>query len=144
MSNKAAFHLSELTDQPIPIVMRISLLIKTNHPHQSNPKYYAQQRWFFSKTSWKKAYFTAKMSGPAIVRPASSDRENYICPKVSKMGSKIGHRIDYNGVGALRRQRQLTQVLPTPPSPPGGGLYHTFRIFTFSEKHEHLPSTLPS
>ena len=51
VSNKAAFHLSELTDQPIPIVMRISLLIKTNHPHQSNPKYYAQQRWFFSKTS---------------------------------------------------------------------------------------------
>ena len=24
-----------------------------------------------------------------------------ICPKVAKMGSIIGHRIDYNGVGAL-------------------------------------------
>ena len=51
---KPAFHLSELTDQPIAIVMRISLLIKTNHPHQSSLKYYAQGRWFFSKTSWKK------------------------------------------------------------------------------------------
>ena len=28
----------------IPIVMRIPLLIKTNHPDQSNPKYYAQRR----------------------------------------------------------------------------------------------------
>ena len=36
-----AFHLSELTGQPIPIVIRISLLIKTNYPDQSNPKRYA-------------------------------------------------------------------------------------------------------
>ena len=49
------------------------------------------------------------------------DRENYICPKVTKMGSKSSHRIDNNGVGALRRQRQLTQVLPTSPPPGGGG-----------------------
>ena len=27
-----------------------------------------------------------------------------ICPKVTKMGSIIGHRIDYNGVGVLRGQ----------------------------------------
>ena len=33
--------------------MRISLLINTNHPDQSNSKHYAQRRWFFSKTSWK-------------------------------------------------------------------------------------------
>ena len=46
---KGAFHLSELTGQPIPIVMRIPLLIKTNHPGQSNPKYYAQRRWFSAK-----------------------------------------------------------------------------------------------
>ena len=31
-------------------------------------------------------------------------RKLYICPKVTKMGSIIGHRIDYNGVGALRGQ----------------------------------------
>ena len=31
-------------------------------------------------------------------------RKLYICPKVTKMGSIIGQRIDYNGVGALRGQ----------------------------------------
>ena len=69
----------------------------------------------FQQNFLEKAYFTAKMSGPAIVLPASSDlesalswdRENYICPKVTKMGFEIGHRIDYNGVGALRGQRYL-------------------------------------
>ena len=33
-----AFHLSELTSQTIPVVMRISLLIKTLQPDQVNPK----------------------------------------------------------------------------------------------------------
>ena len=51
----------------------ISLLIKTNHPHQSNPKYYEQRRWFFSKTSWKKPNSFGKMSGLAMVQPTSSD-----------------------------------------------------------------------
>ena len=37
----------------------------------------------------------------------SWDRENYISPKVTKMGSIIGHRIDYNGVGVLRGQRHI-------------------------------------
>ncbi|MCG8406879.1 MAG: hypothetical protein MI923_16905, partial [Phycisphaerales bacterium] len=57
----------ELTGQPIPIVMRISLLIKANHPDQSNPKYYAERRWFFSKTSWKKHISLPK----CLVRPWS-------------------------------------------------------------------------
>ena len=39
---KGAFHLSELTGQPIPIVMRIS-----HHPDQSNPKYYAPKEMVF-------------------------------------------------------------------------------------------------
>ena len=73
LGRSGAFHLSELTDQSILIVMRISLLTKTNHPHQSNPKYYAQSRWFSSKTSWKTPVSFAKMRGPAMVRPASSD-----------------------------------------------------------------------
>ena len=42
--SKGAFHLSELTGQTIPVVMRISLLIKTIHPDQSNPKQYAGRR----------------------------------------------------------------------------------------------------
>ena len=35
---KGAFHLSELTGQTIPVVMRISLLIKTIQPDMLNPK----------------------------------------------------------------------------------------------------------
>ena len=35
---KGAFHLSELAGQTIPVVIRISLLIKTIQPDQSNPK----------------------------------------------------------------------------------------------------------
>ena len=66
---KGSFHLSELTGQPIPIVIRISLLIKTYHPDQSNPKYYVQRGWFFSKTSWKKPISSPK----CLVQPASSD-----------------------------------------------------------------------
>ena len=42
---------------------------KTNHPNQSNPKYYAQRIWFCSKTSWKKPISLPK----CLVRPASSD-----------------------------------------------------------------------
>ena len=36
--SQGAFHLSELTGQNIPAVIRISLLIKTIQLHQSNPK----------------------------------------------------------------------------------------------------------
>ena len=31
--------------------------------------------------------------------------KSHICPNVTKMGSIIGHRIDYKGIGALRGQR---------------------------------------
>ena len=49
-----------------------------------------------------------------------------ICPKVAKMGSIIGHRIDYNGVGALRVQRHIPNKnlakYPPPPSVLSGHL----------------------
>ena len=35
----------------------------------------------------------------------------YVCPIVTKMGSKTGHRIDYNGVGALRGQQHIPSNL---------------------------------
>ena len=35
------------------------------------------------------------------------DPENYIFPKVTKMGSITGHKIVYNGARALRGQRHL-------------------------------------
>ena len=50
----------------------------------------------------------------------------YICPKVTKMGSIIGHRIDYNEVRgkvserpAAHTQQKLTQVPPTPETTQG-------------------------
>ena len=43
----------------------------------------------------------------------------HICPKVTKMGSIIGHKIDYNGVGALRGQGHIpSKNLPKYPPPP--------------------------
>ena len=36
----------------------------------------------------------------------------HVCQKVTKMGSKTGRRIDYNGVGALRgKQQTATWIL---------------------------------
>ena len=44
---------------------------------------------------------------------------NYISQEVTKMGSKIGQKIGYDGVGALRGQRHLpSKHLPKYP-PPG-------------------------
>ena len=39
------------------------------------------------------------------------DSKNYIFPKVTKMGSIFGHRIDFKGVGVLRGQRQSDLVI---------------------------------
>ena len=44
-----------------------------------------------------------------------------VCPKVTKMGSLIGYRIDHNGVGALRGQRHIpSKSQPKTPPPPLG------------------------
>ena len=62
--------MSELTGQPIPIVMRISVLIKTNRPDQSNPKYYAQRR-SFSVKPLRKSLFHFHNVCPTMVWPAA-------------------------------------------------------------------------
>lgn len=61
---------------------------------------------------------------PSYTGIYSWDRENYIFPKVTKVGSIFGHRIDYqyNGVGVLRGQQQQ-KIYPPPPPP----------------SHHHLP-----
>jgi len=41
----------------------------------------------FNKNSWKKAYFIAKMTGPAMVRPASSDFRK--APLACEAGFKV-------------------------------------------------------
>ena len=49
-------------------------------------------------------------------------RKLHICLKVTKMGSIIGHRIDYNGVGAMRGLRGQRHI----PNPPGLQIKHVF------------------
>ena len=48
--------------------------------------------------------------------------QNFIFPKVTKLGSIIFHMMNYSGVAVLRlaahTQQKLTQVHPPPPSPP--------------------------
>ena len=61
-------NLSEMTGQPIPIIKRILVLIKTNNPDQSNAKHCTQRKWFFSKTSWKMPIIFKK----CLVQPWSS------------------------------------------------------------------------
>ena len=51
-------------------------------------------------------------------------RKLHICPKVTKMGSIIGHGIDYNGVGALRGQGHIPCKI-NPSNPPGYTLMKT-------------------
>ena len=64
--------MSELTGQPIPIVMRISLLIKSNHPDQSNPKYYIMHKGDgFSTKLHRKSVFHFKNVWPTMVWPAA-------------------------------------------------------------------------
>ena len=54
--------------------MRISLLIKTIKPDQSNPKQLVcTNEMVFQQKLLKKAYFIVKMTGPAIIQPTSSD-----------------------------------------------------------------------
>ena len=51
----------------------------------------------------------------------------HICLKVTYIGSIIGHRIDYNGVGALRGQRHILskKFLKYTPSPLPGNSFKT-------------------
>ena len=54
--------------------MMLSLLIKTFQPDQSNPEYYAPKEMVFQQKLFEKVYFIIKLTGPAMVRPASSDK----------------------------------------------------------------------
>ena len=69
-----AFRLLELTGQTNPVAMIISFLFKALQPDQSNPKEYARGKcFFFQQKLLEKAYFILKLTGRAMVRPASSD-----------------------------------------------------------------------
>ena len=46
-----------------------------------------------------------KITTKTLTTCTSWDHENDVCPKVTKMGSRISHRIDFNGVEVLRGQQ---------------------------------------
>ena len=75
---KGAFHLSELTGQTIPVAMIISLLIKTLRPdlRRSVKSWIACAKEMVFQQKWllEKSYFIFKMTGRAMIRPASSDK----------------------------------------------------------------------
>ena len=70
-------------------------------------------------------------------------RELRICPKVTKMGSIIAHRIDYYGQGALTDQPKLTpstfltvlKPLHNTPQPTNTTMISTEKIRTLGMKH---------
>ena len=68
-----ALDLLELTGQTNPVATVISVLFKALQPDQSNPKEYARGKCFFQQKLLEKAYFILKLTGRAMVRPASSD-----------------------------------------------------------------------
>ena len=79
-------------------IMRISFLIKTNHPDLSNSKYYAKRGWFFSKTSWKKPISLPK----CLVWPWSG-RPLLTFGKCSKILSCQGDAVSRQGIEQLGR-----------------------------------------
>ena len=57
---KGAFHFSEVATEAIPVILRISPLIKTILPDQSNLKCYAWRKLCFIKNSLKKLIYFSK------------------------------------------------------------------------------------
>ena len=68
-----AFHLSELTSQTIPVAMRISFFI-TSPTRSVKFQNVCTKEMVFQQKLLEKADFIFKLSGPAMVRAASSDK----------------------------------------------------------------------
>ena len=66
-----SFYGSELAGQPISIVMRISILIKTNHSDQSNLKYIHKGDGFLAKPLRQSLFHCQNVWFAAIVVPVS-------------------------------------------------------------------------
>ena len=74
-----AFHLSELTGQTIPVVMRISLLIKTVQPISQILNIMHEGDSFFSKNPLEKADFICIYRGQTISRAKSQSGAKLMC-----------------------------------------------------------------
>ena len=65
-------------------------------------------------------------------------RKLHIYPKVIKMRSIFGHRIDYNGVGVLRGQRHIPNLSKVTPPPTRGGQSSEFTYINKGNLHYEL------
>ena len=81
--------MSELTGQTVPVVMGISLLIKTNQPDEINQILNSMHGGdgFQQELSEKAFNLIFKLTGRAKVRPASSDK--WKAPFLSSLMHKI-------------------------------------------------------
>ena len=81
--------MSELTGQTVPIVMEISVLIKTNQPDEINQIVNSMHGGdgFSAKTLGKAFNLIFKLTGRAKVPPASSDK--WKAPFLSSLMHKI-------------------------------------------------------
>ena len=59
------------TDRPENSSHNDNFTCNQNYPQRSQMA--CTKEWCFNKNSWKKAFFIVKMTGPAMVRPVSSD-----------------------------------------------------------------------
>ena len=89
--SKGAFHLSDLTGQTIPTLMRISLLIKTIQPDESNPKIVCTKEMVFQQNSWKKPISLSFGKPPKLFRLKSDQsikRAHAPMSRTPKLGKK--------------------------------------------------------
>ena len=77
----------------------------------------------------------------AIKKLLPSGSRKFHFPKVNKIGSIIGHAIDYNrGEPAAHTQQKLTQVFPPPPN--SGKLTGVHKCFYYKNTHKKLRNGL--
>ena len=71
--------------------------------------FWGVRQFFIFTVSKRTRMFVPQMKSEVLfVQVTKLDSRNYIfAQKVTKMGSIIGHRIDYNEVGPLRSQRHI-------------------------------------
>ena len=84
---------------------------------------WAKSKLFFIRfKKWVSSYYDDLFKGlirkihKKKVTKLGSQKLN-IYPKVTKMGSIIGHRIDFNGVGAEASDTYPAKINPSTPSP---------------------------
>ena len=93
--------MSELTGQTIPVVMRISLLIKTVQPISQILNRMHEGDSFFSKKRLEKADFICICRGQTISRAKSQSRAKLMCDE-TELHQIMDGQMDYFGCIVLQ------------------------------------------